>query len=166
MEPQGLPPPRVQDHHIPIMIGCQPVNSNPYVYPYIQKTKIEKMVRKMLDSGIIKHITSPYASPVLLAKKKDNTWRFCVDYRALNNKIVKKNFSIPIIEELLDKLKGSKIYTKLDLRSGYHQIRVKDEDTHKTTFKTHQGYYEFLVMPFGLTDAPTTFQSIMNEIFG
>lgn len=139
------------------MKGSQPLNANPYRYPYIQKAEIEEMVREMLSSGIIKHNTSPYASLMLLVKKKDSTWRFCVDYRALNSIIVKNKFPIPIIEELPDELKGSKYYTKLDLRNGYHQIRVQDKDIHKTAFKTHQGHYEFLVIPFGLTNASATF---------
>lgn len=155
-EPQGLLLVRVQDH-IPIMPGSNPVNSNLCRYPYIYKTKIKKMVREMLDSGIIKYSTSPYASLVLLVKKKDNTWRLYVDYKALNNITIKNNFPIPIVEELRDEVKGSNMYTKLNLRSGYHQIKVKDEDTKKTNFKTHQGHYEFLVMPFTLSNTPTRF---------
>jgi hypothetical protein len=161
VEPTGLPS---QRHQIRLLPGTPPVAVRPYRYVQHQKQELEQQCTEMLRQGVIRPSSSAFAALILLVTKSDGSWRFCVDYHALNASTVKDKFPIPVVEELLDELRGAKFFSKLDLRSGYHQVRMHVDDVEKTAFQTHEGLFEFLVMPFGLTNTPATFQALMNDV--
>jgi hypothetical protein len=160
---EGMPPPRSCDHSIPLVAGAKPVFIRPYRYTPALKDDIEKQIQEMLDKGIIRPSNSPFSSPMIMVRKKDGTWRPCVDYRYLNALTIRGQFPIPVFDELVDELAGARWFSSIDLNSGFHQIRMKEGEEYKTTFQTHFGHFEFLVMSFGLCGAPATFQGAMNS---
>src|ERR1700676_446252 len=163
--PGGLPPTRDIDHKIEIIPGSAPPVRAPYRMSVPELDELKKQLNDLLAKGQIRISKSPYRSPVLFVKKKDGSMRLCIDYRALNKITIKNKYPLPRIDELLDRLLGTKYFSKIDLRSGYHQVRIANEDIHKTAFSTRYGHYEYLVMPFGLTNAPATFMNLMQSIF-
>jgi hypothetical protein len=163
-EPTELPLEREVDHQIPLQPHDAIVNSRPYRLSFNQNDTMGSLILQLFKNKVIRPSVSPYSSPAILVKKKDDSWRLCIDYRKLNKLTVKNKYPIPIIEDLLDELHGAQIFSKIDLRSGYHQIRMHPRDIPKTAFSTHQGHFEYVVMSFGLTNAPATFQTLMNKL--
>jgi len=163
--PNELPPERSVDHSIDLFPGSEPPFKATYRLSYPEMDELKKQLAELSTKGFIRPSTSPFGAPVLFVHKKEGTLRLCVDYRALNKITIKNRYPLPRIEELMDRLCGAKYFSKIDLYSGYHQIRIKDTDIHKTAFRIRYGHYEFLVLPFGLTNAPATFMTLMNDIF-
>ncbi|GJW71486.1 putative reverse transcriptase domain-containing protein [Tanacetum coccineum] len=160
----GLPPTRLVEFQIDLIPGAAPVARAPYRLALSEIKELSKQLQELSDKGFIRPSSSPWGAPVLFVKKKDGSFRMCINYRELNKLIVKNHYPLPRIDDLFDQLQGSNIYSKIDLRSGYHQLRVREQNIPKTAFRTRYGHYEFQVMPFGLTTAPAVFMDLMNRV--
>ena len=161
--PKGLPPERTVDHKITLIEGCQPPHHRIYrLYP-AEDRELLKQLKKLQAAGMIEETNSPFGAGILFAKKKDGTERLCVDYRALNRLTIHDRYPLPRIDSILDKIGGAQWFTKLDLHSGFHQVRSHPDDVVKTAFNTPHGSWAWKVMPFGLTNAPSTFQRLMDQ---
>ncbi|GJS66294.1 putative reverse transcriptase domain-containing protein [Tanacetum coccineum] len=161
----GLPPAREIEFGIELIPGAEPISKAPYRMAPVELKELKEQLQEMLENGFIRPSVSPWGAPVLFVKKKDGSMRLCIDYRELNRITIRNRYPLPRIDDLFDQLQGAKYFSKIDLRSGYHQLRVREQDISKTAFRTRYGHYEFLVMPFGLTNAPAVFMDLMNRIF-
>ncbi|GJS03247.1 putative reverse transcriptase domain-containing protein [Tanacetum coccineum] len=160
----GLPPTLQVEFQIDLVPGAAPVARAPYQLAPSEMKELSEQLKELSDKGFIRPSSSPWGAPVLFVKKKDGSFRMCIDYRELNKLTVKNRYPLPRIDDLFDQLQGSSVYSKINLRSGYHQLRVREEDILKIAFRTHYDHYEFQVMPFGLTNAPAVFMDLMNRV--
>jgi hypothetical protein len=160
-----LTPGREIDFSIDLLPGSVPISKAPYRMSLPELTELKIQLQELLDKEYIRPSVSPWGAPVLFVKNKDGTLILCIDYRQLNKMTIKNKYPLPRTNDLFDQVGGAKIFSKLDLRSSYHQVRIKDKDINKTSFQTRYGHYEFVVIPFGLTNTLTTFMCLMNNIF-
>jgi hypothetical protein len=161
----GMPPDRDVEFVIELQPGTTPISKRPYRMPPKELAELKNQLQELLDKGYIRPSSSPWGCPALFVKKKDGSLRLCVDYRPLNAVTIKNKYPLPRIDVLFDQLARARIFSKIDLHSGYHQIKIRPYDIPKTAFSTHYGLYEFLVMSFGLTNAPAYFIYLMNSAF-
>ncbi|XP_017406240.1 uncharacterized protein LOC108319577 [Vigna angularis] len=161
----GMPPIREVEFTIDLVTTAAPISVQPYRMSPAELVELKKQIEELMDKQFIRPSVSPWGAPVLLVKKKDGSSRLCIDYRQLNKLTIKNKYPLPRIDDLLDQLQGASVFSKIDLRSGYHQIRVKEGDIQKTAFRSRYGYYEYVVMSFGVTNAPAIFMDYMNRIF-
>ncbi|KAL0463318.1 UNVERIFIED_CONTAM: Retrovirus-related Pol polyprotein from transposon [Sesamum latifolium] len=161
----GPPPDREIDFKINLIPRAPPIFKVPYRIAPAELTEFKTQLQELLDKKQIRPSVSPWGAPLLFVKKKDGSLRLCIDYREVNRVTIKNKYPLPQIDYLFDQLKGAKIFSKIDLRSRYHQLKIKTDDIPKTAFRTRYEHYEFLVMPFGLTNAPATFMNLMNRVF-
>ena len=163
--PKGPPPKREKVHSIEVQPGSEPTYRTPYRLRPAEQDELEEQIKSLLAQGFIRPSQSPYGGPVLSVPKKDGRWRMCIDYCAQNRQTIKDRYLLPRIDTLLDRLGSAKVFTKLDLAWGYHQISMDEGSIYRTAFTTSLGQWEFLVMPFGLCNAPATFRRLMNKVF-
>jgi hypothetical protein len=161
----GMPPERKVEFAIELLPGTAPISKRTYRVSGPELVELKKQIDELSEKGYIRPSTSPWAAPVLFMEKKDGTRRMCFDYQALNEVTIKNKYPLPRIEDLFDQLRGANVFSKIDLRSGYHQLRIRPSDIPKTTFITKYGLYEFTVMSFSLTNAPAFFMNLMNSVF-
>ena len=161
----GLPPPREVEFRIEFHPGTSPISMTPHRMASVELQELKVQIQELLGKGFIRPSTSPWGALVLFAKKKDKTLRLYIDYRKLNRVTIKNRYPLPRIDDLFDQLRGARVYSRIDLLTGYHQLRVREADIPKTTFRTRYGHFEFTVMPFGLTNAPAAFMGLMNRVF-
>jgi hypothetical protein len=161
----GMPPDREIEFTIDLLPGTSPVAQRPYKMGPAELVELKKQLDELLEKGFIKESVSPWAAPVLFVDKREGGSRLCTDYRKLNNVTIKNKYPLPRINDLFDQVRGAGVFSKLDLRSGYHQIKVKQEDIPKTAFVSRYGHHEYLVVPFRLTNAPAIFMNLMNKVF-
>jgi hypothetical protein len=161
----GMPPERKVEFVIELLPGTAPIIKRAYRVSRLELVKLKKQIDELSEKGYIRQSTSPWAAPVLFVEKKDGTRRMCIDYRALNEVTIKNKYPLPKIEDLFDQLREASVFSKIGLRSGYHQLRIRPSDIPKTAFITKYGLYEFTVMSFGLTNAPAFFMNLMNSVF-
>jgi hypothetical protein len=161
----GMPLDRDIDFAIELQPGTTPISKRPYRIPPTELAELKKQLQELLDKGFIRPSTSPWGCPALFVKKKDESLRLCIEYRPLNVVTIKNKYPLPRIDVLFDQLVGAKVFSKIDLRYGYHQIKIRASDIPKAAFSTRYGLYEFLVMSFGLTNAPAYFMYLMNSVF-
>jgi hypothetical protein len=160
-----LPLDRDVEFVIELMPGAGHVTKSPYQMSSDELDELKKQLKKLLEQGFVRPSASPWSSPVLFVEKKDGTKRMCIDYRTLNSMTIKNKYALPRIEDLLDRLKKAKFFSKIDLRSGYNQMKIREQDIPKMTFATRYGLYEFVVVSFGLTNAPAYFMNLINKVF-
>jgi hypothetical protein len=161
----GMPPYREVEFVIDLLPGTVPISKRPYRMSVEELKELKKQLTELQEAGYIRSNSSPCGEPVLFVQKKDGSERMCVDYRSLNDVTMKNKYPLPRIEDLFDQMKGARVFSKIDLRSGYHQMKIRPSDIPKTVFSTRYGLYEFTVMSFGLTNAPTYFMNLMNKVF-
>ena len=160
----GLPPRRVVDFGIELHPGTLPISMTPHRMAQVELQELRVQLKELLDKGFIRPSTSPWGAPVLFAKKRGKTLRLCIDYRQLNGVMIQNRYPLRRIDDLFDQLRGARVYFKIDLRTGYHQLRVRETNIPKTAFRTHYGHFEFTVMPFRLTNAPIAFMDLRHRI--